>query len=112
VFLYQEQVLSSSSTQPDGRPLQETPLIIGVMTSWQRQQAIELGHGQAVLMDSTFGTNKYSVSNFSAVLHIFSCRPHGGAGGGMHSEQFSQLDYGVIDSDFVLHRMNPGSMLF
>jgi hypothetical protein len=34
--------------------------MIDVMTIWPRQQAIELGHSQAVLMmDSTFGTNKW-----------------------------------------------------
>jgi hypothetical protein len=61
-IIYQQQVMSTTRTHPDGRPVEDQPLILGLMTAWQKQQARMWGHGSAVLMDSTHGMNKYGVS--------------------------------------------------
>jgi len=61
-FAYREQQTSTTERHPDGRPVELSALLLGIMTDWQRQQAWELGHGNAVLFDTTFGTNKYGVS--------------------------------------------------
>lgn len=58
-FVYQEQQAGAAA---DGSRVETSPLLLGIQTEWQRQQAWELGHGNAVLFDTTFGTNKYGVS--------------------------------------------------
>lgn len=62
-FAYKEQQLSPTEKHTDGRPVELSPLLLGLQADWQEDVAYDLGHGNALLFDTTFGTNKYGVSD-------------------------------------------------
>jgi len=64
VLIHQEQ---QWHTQPDGKGVEDKALIIGIMSDWMAQKLAQLGHGAAVMLDTTFGTNKYMVSKQTAL---------------------------------------------
>lgn len=45
-----------------GETVEDTPLVIGIMTDHMARQLAQNGHGAAVIMDTTFGLTKYMVS--------------------------------------------------
>lgn len=75
VLCYQEQQWVAGL---DGKPEETSPFVATVMTDWMARMLCDLGHGAAVMLDTTFGTNKYMVGLgcFVLISHVASYNHH------------------------------------